>query len=134
MKQAIHPFTVYTTQQVAELLEVNVITVQRYIRQRKIRATKFGKWYRVSGSDLLDFMNLGRLDIPSVQLEHALISLDLDHPLRGGSNENSPFYNLGSAMIKRIATESPTRADLLVNLAHFILKTKGFLPSQNKRE
>lgn len=60
MTNPIHPYVVYTTEQVADLLKVSVATVQRYIRVEKLKATKIGKWYRLSGQSLIDFMNLSR--------------------------------------------------------------------------
>lgn len=60
MATPIHPYVVYTTEQAAGLLAVSVATVQRYIRDKKLNAVKVGKWYRLSGQALIDFMNLSR--------------------------------------------------------------------------
>lgn len=58
MSNPIHPYAVYTTDEAAKLLKVSVATIQRYIRDRKLQAVKVGKWYRVSGEALIDFMAL----------------------------------------------------------------------------
>lgn len=127
MKEPIQPYAIYTTEEVAKLLNLKVATIQDYIRKGKLHATKIGgKWYRITGQALLDFMSLGQLDMAALQLEYALCGLDLGHELRGGAGEDTPFYNLSSSVIKQIAEESPTRKELLYNLAQFIRDTKGF--------
>ena len=47
--------TYYTVEQISELLQMHPKTVQRYIREGKLRAVKFGKSWRVSGHDLSVF-------------------------------------------------------------------------------
>lgn len=46
----------YTTEQVAELLQVSVITVRRYIKSGKLKASKIGKDYRIKESDIDNFL------------------------------------------------------------------------------
>lgn len=64
-KEPIHPYTVYNTQQAADLLDVDPITIQRYIRSGKLVATKLGKNYRITGQALLSLM---ALDSDSIKL------------------------------------------------------------------
>ncbi len=45
----------YTVEQIAEMLNIHPKTIQRYIREGKLRATKIGKAWRVSGHDLSCF-------------------------------------------------------------------------------
>ncbi len=47
--------TYYTVEQIADMLHMHVKTVQRYIREGKLRAVKIGKGWRVSGHDLSVF-------------------------------------------------------------------------------
>ena len=42
----------YTTEQVAKLLQVSVITIRRYIKSGKLKASKIGKDYRIKESDI----------------------------------------------------------------------------------
>lgn len=59
MKEEIKPHAVYTPQEAAELLALNHLTVLKYIRAGKIKATKIGgRWYRIAGQALLEFMHL----------------------------------------------------------------------------
>jgi excisionase family DNA binding protein len=45
-----------TTENVAELLQVDVETVRRYIRKGKLRAIKLGREYRVRRDDFEEFL------------------------------------------------------------------------------
>lgn len=47
--------TYYTVEQISSLLQMHPKTVQRYIREGKLRAVKVGKAWRVSGHDLSVF-------------------------------------------------------------------------------
>ncbi len=47
--------TFYTVEQIASLLKIHQKTVQRYIREGRLRAVKVGKSWRVSGHDLSVF-------------------------------------------------------------------------------
>jgi len=46
---------VYTPQEVAELVKVNVRTVQEWIRTGKLPATRYGRVYRIRAEDLVKF-------------------------------------------------------------------------------
>ncbi len=65
VREPIHPYAVYTTQQASVLLQLDPITIQRYIRKGRLKATKLGKIYRISGQALLDLM---ALDSDSIKL------------------------------------------------------------------
>ncbi len=45
----------YTVEQVSKMLSAHPKTIQRYIREGKIRASKIGKSWRISGHDLSIF-------------------------------------------------------------------------------
>ena len=45
----------YTVEKVANLLQMHPKTIQRYIREGKLRAVKFGKGWRISGHDMSVF-------------------------------------------------------------------------------
>ena len=48
--------THYTVEQAAELLAMHPKTIQRYIREGKLRAAKIGKGWRIAGRDLSVFL------------------------------------------------------------------------------
>ncbi|MEN6594375.1 MAG: helix-turn-helix domain-containing protein [Clostridiaceae bacterium] len=45
----------FTVEQIGELLKMHPKTIQRYIREGKLRAVKYGKGWRISGHDLSVF-------------------------------------------------------------------------------
>ena len=50
----------YTPEQIAAMLDMNIKTIQRYIREGKIRANKIGKGWRVTGHELSAFLEGNR--------------------------------------------------------------------------
>ena len=46
----------YTTQQVAEILHLQVTTIRDYIKLGKIKAYKVGKSWRITEEDLKEFL------------------------------------------------------------------------------
>jgi len=46
----------YSVDEIANLLGMHVKTIQKYVREGKIKATKVGKAWQVSGHDLSSFM------------------------------------------------------------------------------
>lgn len=46
----------YKTAELAEILEVNIMTIYRYIKAGKINAYKIGKEYRVAKEDFSAFL------------------------------------------------------------------------------
>lgn len=48
--------TFYIVDQIANMLNIHPKTIQRYIREGKLRATKIGKGWRISGHDLSTFI------------------------------------------------------------------------------
>lgn len=53
--------TYYSVEQISEMLNIHPKTIQRYIREDKLRAGKIGKSWRVSGHDLSVFMESTKL-------------------------------------------------------------------------
>ncbi len=47
----------YTTEQVAKLLQIHPLTVLKYINAGKLRAVKLGRVYRVTESSLQNFLD-----------------------------------------------------------------------------
>lgn len=49
----------YTLQEVADILRVSRQTIYNYVTAKKLRATKYGKEYRVTDNDLQEFIKNG---------------------------------------------------------------------------
>ena len=45
----------YSVEQISDMLNIHPKTIQRYIREGKLRATKIGKSWRITGHDLSTF-------------------------------------------------------------------------------
>lgn len=50
----------YTLQEVADVLRVSRQTIYNYVTAKRLRATKYGKEYRVTEEDLRQFIKDGR--------------------------------------------------------------------------
>ncbi len=118
--------TYYTAEQIADLLHMHVKTVQRYIREGKLRAVKIGKSWRVSGHDLSVFTESD--DVPErheLPAQHATASgvVDIDvttrdeairivNALTAGMNGKPPEYGPSSMQAQFIEPESKVRISL----------------------
>lgn len=47
----------YTAKELAELLSVNVMTIYRYIKAKRLKAYKIGKEFRIEREEFESFMN-----------------------------------------------------------------------------
>ena len=52
----------YTVEKISEMLNMHPKTIQRYIREGKLRASKVGKGWRINGHDLSVFMETNKGD------------------------------------------------------------------------
>lgn len=52
---------IYTIDQVANLLQLSVITIRRYIKSGKLTASKIGPVYRIQESDVKEFLRKTRV-------------------------------------------------------------------------
>lgn len=48
---------VYTTEQIATMLQIHPLTVLKYIKEGKLKSMKLGRVYRIRESALQEFMN-----------------------------------------------------------------------------
>ena len=46
----------YTAQELADKLQVNVMTIYRYIKAKKLKAYKIGKEYRIDKTEFENFL------------------------------------------------------------------------------
>ena len=50
----------YTAQELADKLEVNIMTIYRYIKASKLKAYKFGKEFRIDKKEFESFLQKAR--------------------------------------------------------------------------
>jgi len=52
----------YTAQELADKLRVNIMTIYRYIKAKKLKAYKIGKEFRIDKKEFDNFMNKVRIN------------------------------------------------------------------------
>jgi excisionase family DNA binding protein len=52
-------FTLYTIEQISDILKVTQRTIYNYIKNKDLKAVKIGKYWRVKHSDLEEFIDTG---------------------------------------------------------------------------
>lgn len=71
----------YTVDQISNMLNMHPKTIQRYIREGKLRATKIGKGWRIAGHDLSTFINSDSYEAPTSETQsecHTIASSVID--------------------------------------------------------
>lgn len=118
----------YNVDQIASMLNIHPKTIQRYIREGRIHATKIGKGWRVSGHDLSTFIESGHdeksasefrserdtsvssvIDIPVSRREEAMIIMNT---LTASLNAKPPEYGNSSMQSLYIERENMVRVML----------------------
>lgn len=59
----------FTVEQISKLLDIHPKTIQRYIREGKLKAAKLGKSWRVTGHDLSVFVEGSRTEAPGLKIQ-----------------------------------------------------------------
>jgi len=110
--------TFYTIDQVARLLELHPKTVQRYVRDGFLRASKVGKRWRISGHDLSLFVEGGREEATAphmtvqrdrkVLLEQARVTAVFDLPTDSRESSMRLVNLLNAALAGKPEAYGPT--------------------------
>ncbi len=134
----------YTVEQISEMLNIHPKTIQRYIREGKLRAGKIGKSWRVTGHDLSVFMEStklpsGRETIHSIEKSSyeikvsSVIDIDVqgkDDAIRimntvtAALNTNLPEYGHPTMHAQFLESECKVRVTIWGNIqfAHAIIQ------------
>jgi excisionase family DNA binding protein len=143
--------TYYTVEQISEMLHMHVKTVQRYIREGKLRAVKIGKSWRVSGHDLSVFTEGTKLPAKSEAVSERRITassvIDIDvlsrneairivNALTASMNSKPPEYGPSSMQAQFIEPEFKVRITLWgsVKFMAVILSAVETLTQQDEEE
>jgi len=51
----------YTAQELADMLECNIMTIYRYIKANKLKVYKFGKEFRIGKKEFNNFLNKSKM-------------------------------------------------------------------------
>jgi excisionase family DNA binding protein len=97
----------YTVDQISNMLSIHPKTVQRYIREGKLRAAKVGKGWRISGHDLSTFIEKDNLDRPSPsnRLERASVASSVIDILADGKEDAIRMMNTLTAALNAKPSE-----------------------------
>ncbi len=69
----------YTVEQISEMLAIHPKTIQRYIREGKLRASKIGKSWRITGHDLSIFAeSTGKRSLDTATPDKVMVSSVID--------------------------------------------------------
>jgi excisionase family DNA binding protein len=130
----------YTVEAAAERLKVHVKTVLRFIRERRLRATKIGKQYRILRSDLDGFAGISATPpAPAARVTSIVDVPDVDQHLlqrltstlvgaRGGSEPHAHAMSVDIAhdpirrSVKVIAVGTPSDVATILSLVDVCLK------------
>lgn len=108
------PPPLYTIERVAELLNLHVKTVRAYVRSGRLKATRIGKQYRITRSDLEEFAGTSAIDLPGTpSTRHVILSsiIDADGVTRQAADRISTL--LMSALNSRRGGGNEVRADVI---------------------
>lgn len=114
----------YSVEQVSEMLDMHPKTIQRYIREGKLCASKIGKSWRINGHDLSLFIentNERKLDIqPKVKIS-SVVDIEAVNPdegiriantLTAALNSKPLEYGSSTMYVQYLEYESKVRVTL----------------------
>jgi len=144
----------YTVEQISDMLNIHPKTIQRYIREGKLCATKIGKSWRVTGHDLSVFTesaetsntskksdknNEGKLTVSSVidiDVAGTEEAIRIINALTAALNAKPPEYGRSSMHTQYIEAENTVRVTLWGNVRFMaaMMETVAVLTENNEME
>lgn len=139
----------YTVEQISEMLNIHPKTIQRYIREGRLRAAKIGKSWRVTGNDLSLFVEssgaegLGPENRPERStIASSVIDINVDgkedalrimNTLTAALNAKPPEYGQSSMHSQYIERENMVRITLwgTIRFMAVMMDTIAALTEQN---
>jgi excisionase family DNA binding protein len=142
----------YTVEQISDMLDIHPKTIQRYIREGRLRATKIGKSWRVTGHDLSTFVESNRDERPGSEnrTERSVIAssvidiiaygkedaIRIMNTLTAALNAKPPEYGQSSMQAQYIEREHMVRVTLWGDIRFMALMMDmiAALTEQNVKE
>lgn len=140
----------YTVEQISEMLNIHPKTIQRYIREGKLRAAKIGKSWRVTGHDLSVFAednndksaSEGRLtkniasSVVDISVDGKGDAIRIMNTLTAALNAKPPEYGLTSMQSQFIEHENMVRVTLWggIRFMAVMMDTLSVLTEQDEKE
>ena len=92
----------YTVNEIANILSLHKKTIQRYIREKKLKANKIGKAWRIEEKELETFAkNLGITQLTNQEPKQIKASTVIDIPISDKERANRIITALNAAMISK---------------------------------
>lgn len=142
----------YTVEQISDMLDIHSKTIQRYIREGRLRATKIGKSWRITGHDLSVFvesasnegLGSGKRPARSV-IASSVIDIIVDgkedairimNTLTAALNAKPPEYGQSSMQSQYIERENMVRVTLWgdIRFMAVMMNTIASLTEQTEKE
>lgn len=141
----------YTVEQISNMLDIHPKTIQRYIREGKLHATKIGKSWRIAGHDLSVFIENDRAieNLEKQPLRGVIASSVIDiytegkedairimNTLTAALNSKPPEYGQSSMQSQFIERENMVRVTLWgeIRFMAVMMDTIAALTEQNNKE
>jgi len=142
----------YTVDQISNMLNIHPKTIQRYIREGKLRAAKIGKGWRVTGHDLSIFIENDSHEKPASGkrsersiIASSVIDINVDgkedavrimNTITASLNSKPPEYRHSSMQCQYIERENMVRITLWGNIRFMaiMMDTIIALTEQNNEE
>ncbi|UWG96562.1 helix-turn-helix domain-containing protein [Dehalobacter sp. DCM] len=142
----------YTVEQISDMLDIHPKTIQRYIREGRLRATKIGKSWRVTGHDLSIFVEsshdkgLGSENRPARRIITSSVidiiaygkedAIRIMNTLTAALNAKPPEYEQSSMQSQYIERENMVRVTLWgdIRFMAVMMDTIASLTEQNRGE
>jgi excisionase family DNA binding protein len=142
----------YTVEQISDMLDIHPKTIQRYIREGRLRAVKIGKGWRVSGHDLSVFVEssgdegLGSGNRPARSVIASSVidiitcgkedAIRIMNTLTAALNAKPPEYGRSSMQSQYIEHENMVRITLWgdIRLMAAMMDMVASLTEQNEKE
>ena len=137
----------YTVDEISNILGMHQKTIQRYIREGKLRAAKVGKAWRISGHDLSRFMESNKkfsedkVDSEKRILVTSVVDIDVDdmdeamsisNMLTASLNSKPSEYGRSSMNVQFLDTLGKLRI-MLTGSAEFMETMMSFLTSYESK-
>lgn len=84
---------IYTSEQVAKILQIHPQTVLKFIREGKLRGSKVGRGYRVKASDIDKFLEDTSNPQPKVESEEKVLKKKSEETIK--VEINNPGFPIG---------------------------------------
>ena len=85
---------IYTTDQAAEVLQINIQTLRKYIREGKLPASKLGSDYRITGEDIKAYLDATKTVKTTLNNKEEVFANMMSNEMKKEINRTGYLYRL----------------------------------------